>query len=348
VDFPPLPPPVRELTIGGFGIGHGSDTTGMTGVTVVLCPQGAVAAAELRGSATGTRQFDSLVGSHHLASRAHALVLAGGSGFGLSAADPVVEALAREGHGFDAGVTKVPLVPTAILFDLGFGDALAHPGRPLVEQALRAARGGPGPVAVGSVGAGTGATVGKALGRDCGMKGGVGFASLTPADGPTVAALVAVNAFGDVRDPDGGAIVAGCRAAADSHRLAHAERVLAVLPPGPAHPWEGNTTLAVVLTDAALSKRAALKVCQMAFGGLHRALSPALTLYDGDLVVTLALGERPAHVHQIGVLAERAVVEAILVAVREADGFGLLPAVRDLASGAAPGAGQGAGHGAGH
>lgn len=325
---PPLPAPERRLTIPGLSIGHGSDTTGMTGVTVVLCPEGAVAAAEVRGSATGTRQFDSLVGNHHLATRAHAVVLAGGSGYGLSAADPVVEALARAGRGFDAGVARVPLVPTAILFDLGFGDPLAHPGRALVDQALREAAAGE--VAVGSIGAGTGATVGKARGRECGMKGGIGFASLTVVDGPTVAALVAVNAFGDVRDPEGGATVAGCRAAPDSLQLVGAERVLAALPPGALNPWEGNTTLAVVLTDAQLSKRAALKVCQMAFGGLYRALAPALTLYDGDLVVTLATGERPAHLHQIGVLAERAVAAAIVTGVREADGFGLLPAVRDL------------------
>src|SRR5579864_1016964 len=271
----------------------------MTGVTVVLCPEGAVAAAELRGSATGTRQFDSLIGSHHLATRAHAVVLAGGSGFGLSAADAVVEALARDGRGFDAGVARVPLVPTAILFDLGFGDPLARPGRALAERALHEA--GAGEVAVGSVGAGTGATVGKACGRDCGMKGGIGFASLAVAGGPTVAALVAVNAFGDVRDPESGAIVAGCRAAPGSRQLLDAARVLAALP-----------------------------VCQMAFGGLYRALAPALTLYDGDLVVTLAAGQRPAHLHQIGVLAERAVAAAILTGVRAADGFGLLPAVRDL------------------
>jgi L-aminopeptidase/D-esterase-like protein len=330
MDIPPLPVPARELTIGGFAIGHGSDTTGMTGVTIVLCPEGAVAAAELRGSATGTRQFDSLIGSHHLATRAHAVVLAGGSGFGLSAADAVVEALARDGYGFDAGVARVPLVPTAILFDLGFGDPLAHPGRALAEQALRTAS--RGEVAVGSVGAGTGATVGKALGRECGMKGGIGFASLAVVGGPTVAALVAVNAFGDVRDPDGGAIVAGCRAAPGSDQLVGAERVLAALPPAAPNPWEGNTTLAVVMTDAVLSKRAALKVCQMAFGGLSRALAPALTLYDGDLVVTLATGERPAHVHQVGVLGERAVAAAILTGVLAADGFGLLPAVRDLRS----------------
>ena len=302
----------------------------MTGVTVILCPEGVTAAAEVRGTATGTRQFDSLVASQHVASRAHAVVLAGGSGFGLSAADPVVEWLAARGYGFQTGVSPVPLVATAILFDLGFGDPV-HPGPDLVTQAIESAvSGGVGEIEVGSVGAGTGATVGKALGREQGMKGGFGFASLTVPGGITVAAAVAVNAFGDVRDLDG-RTVAGCRVAPDSMELAEAERVMASLPEESSHPWEsGNTTLAVVMTDAALTKATALKVCQMAFGGFYRTLAPALSLYDGDLIVTLSTGQRRAHVHQIGVLAERAVAEAILVAVREADGFGMLPAVRDL------------------
>jgi L-aminopeptidase/D-esterase-like protein len=197
----------------------------------------------------------------------------------------------------------------------------------LAEAALASAA--QGEIPMGSVGAGTGATVGKVLGRDNGMKGGFGFASLTVPDGPTVAAAVAVNAFGDVRRLDG-TLLAGCRTTPDSRELASAERVLAALPPDTAHVWEGNTTLAVVMTDAVLTKAGALKVCQMAFGGFYRTLSPALSLYDGDLVVTLASGKRPAHVHQIGILAERAVAEAILLGVAEADGFGLLPAVRDL------------------
>jgi L-aminopeptidase/D-esterase-like protein len=318
------------LTLPGLAIGHGTDPVGMTGVTVILCPAGVLAAAEVRGSATGTRQFDSLVSAQHVASRAHAVVLAGGSGFGLSAADPVVDWLAARGHGFQTGIAPVPLVPTAILFDLGLGDPGARPGPRLVGEALAAAAGGAQEVPVGSVGAGTGATVGKALGPACGMKGGFGFASLQVPGGPTVAAAVAVNAFGDVRDPATGTAVAGCRTAPGSPELAGAERVLAHLPPGAPHPWEGNTTLAVVMTDAALPKAGVLKVCQMAFGGLYRTLAPALSLYDGDLVVTLATGERPGHVNQIGVLAERAVATAILTAVREADGFGLIPAVRDL------------------
>jgi L-aminopeptidase/D-esterase-like protein len=299
----------------------------MTGVTVILCPEGAIAAAEVRGTATGTRQFDALVAGQHISSRAHAVVLAGGSAFGLSSADAVVEWLAERGHGFQTGVAPVPIVPTAILFDLGFGDPAARPGRDLAEAALASAA--QGEIPVGSVGAGTGATVGKVLGRENGMKGGFGFASLTVPGGPAVAAAVAVNAFGDVRRLDG-TLLAGCRTAPGSRELAGAERVLAAQPPDAPNVWEGNTTLAVVMTDAVLTKAGALKVCQMAFGGFYRALSPALTLYDGDLVVTLASGQRPAHVHQIGILAERAVAEAILIAVTEADGFGILPAVRDL------------------
>jgi L-aminopeptidase/D-esterase-like protein len=334
LSLPPFPTVSRRLDLPGFRIGHGSDTAGMTGLTVILCPEGMLAAAEVRGSATGTRQFDSLVSAQHVASRAHAVVLAGGSGFGLSAADPVVDFLARGGFGFQTGVIPVPLVPTAILFDLGFGDSGARPGPELARLALESAA--DGEVPIGSVGAGTGATVGKALGRDHGMKGGFGFASLTvPADasgegGVTVAAAVAVNAFGDVRHLDGRPL-AGCRAAPGSRELAGAERVLAATPPGTPHPWEGNTTLAVVMTDAALPKAGLIKVCQMAFGGFYRTLAPALSLYDGDLVVVLSSGARRAHVNQVGVLAERAVAEAILAGVAAADGFGILPAVRNLA-----------------
>ena len=322
----PFPAPSRSLDFPGFKIGHGTDRDALTGVTVILCPEGALAAAEVRGSATGTRQFDSLVSGQHVASKAHAVVLAGGSGYGLSAADPVVDWLAGRGYGFQTGIVPVPLVATAILFDLAIGRPVA-PGRAVVEAAIASAD--RGPVGVGSVGAGTGATVGKALGPANGMKGGFGFASLTVPGGPTVAAAVAVNAFGDVRRLDG-TLLAGCRTAPDSRELASAERVLANLPPDTLNPWEGNTTLAVVMTDAVLPKAALLKVCQMAFGGFYRTLAPALSLYDGDLVVVLSSGERRAHVNQVGVLAERAVAEAILTAVGEADGFGLLPAVRDL------------------
>jgi L-aminopeptidase/D-esterase-like protein len=300
----------------------------MTGVTVILCPEGALAAAEVRGSATSTRQFDSLVLAHHVSSRAHAVVLAGGSAAGLGAADPVVAWLAARGHGFRAGPALVPIVPTAVLFDLGFGSSAA-PARELVVEALAAAGGGAA-VPMGSVGAGTGATVGKARGLDCAMKGGFGFAAVEVEGAPRVAAAVAVNAFGDVRDPDSGQLVAGCRTAPGGRQLADASRVLAALPPEGRHAWEGNTTLAVVLTDGELSKAGGIKVCQMAFGGLYRTLMPALSTVDGDVVALLATGARPARVDQLGVLAEEAVARAVLAAVRAADGFGLVPAARDL------------------
>jgi len=328
MNIPPFPSLHHSLTIPGVTIGHGSDTDGKTGVTVILCPEGAAAAADVRGTGTGTRQFDSLTVPHHLATRAHALVLSGGSGFGLASADAVVEHLEGSGQGFDTGVGVVPLVPTAILFDLAFGDPGARPTRDLVETAIQSAT--DGPMASGSIGAGTGATVGKCLGPPLGMKGGFGFASFTVENGPTVAAAVAVNAFGDVRDPNTGKTLAGCRREKGSLELAGAENVMAALPPELEHPWETNTTLAVVLTDADLSKGELRKVCDMAFGGLYRTVVPALSLYDGDLVATLATGHTPAHVHQVGVLAEEAVAQAIIRAVRQADGFGLLPSFGDL------------------
>jgi L-aminopeptidase/D-esterase-like protein len=318
----------HELTIPGFRIGHASDLEGKTGVSVVLCPDGMTAAAEVRGTATGTRQFDSLTRVHHVATRAHAVVLAGGSGFGLRAADAVVDWLAARGHGFETGFGVVPLVPTAILFDLAFGDREARPTRALAEEAVRTATAGPQPS--GSLGAGTGATVGKALGPACGMKGGIGFASVRVPGGPSVAALAAVNAFGDVRDPDSGRRLAGCRTATDSLELAGAESVLAALPAEATHPWQGNTTLAVVMTDARLDKPDARKVCEMAFGAFYRSFSPALGVVDGDLIVTLAGGRVAAQVNQVGVLAEHVLARAIVRGVVEADGFGLLPAVRDL------------------
>jgi L-aminopeptidase/D-esterase-like protein len=336
VGFPPV---TRRLSIAGVSLGHGSDTVGLTGVTVVLCPEGATAAAEVRGSATGTRQFDPLVDPRHVSPLAHAVVLAGGSSFGLSTSDPVVRRLAAAGTGFPTPFGPVPLVPTAILFDLGLGDPAARPGDALVERALAEAGscsgGGTdgGEVPVGSVGAGTGATVGKALGPERCMKGGFGFASMTVPGGPTVAAAVAVNAFGDVRDPETGSLVAGCRTAPDSKQLAGAEEVLAALPSDfepRFDPRWSNTTLAVVITDAELTRVTASKVCQMAFGGFYRALAPAISLFDGDLVVALSVGGKRAHPNQVGVLAARAVERAIVTAVTEADGFGLIPAVKDL------------------
>lgn len=323
-----------RLEIDGITIGHGTDREAGTGVTVILAPEGAVAAAEVRGSATGTRQFDSLVSDQHLATRCHGVVLAGGSGMGLSAADPVIRFLRSRGKGFDAGVDVVPLVPTAILFDLGFGGSNAVPGPELVEEAIGGA--GAGALACGSVGAGTGATVGKAAGLEWAMKGGFGFAALRlGGESPfQVAAAVAANPFGDVHDPATGALLAGSRAPGlPPDRAGRAAAFAAHALSAERHTWEQNTTLGVILTDAALPKPALRKVCQMAFGALYRTLDPALSPYDGDLVVALSMGSRPAPVQAVGILAESALALAIARAVEEADGLGHLPAVRDLGGG---------------
>ncbi len=316
-----------ELAVPGFTLGHGTDAAGGTGVTVILCPAGASAVAEVRGSASGTRQLDALVNPWHLGPPVHAFVLAGGSAFGLSAADEVVKYLERAGVGFDTGVGKVPLVPTAILFDLGFGDPGARPTADLVRAALQSSSAGA--VEIGSVGAGTGATVGKANGRQCGMKGGIGFARIRVGE-LEVAAVVAVNAFGDVIDPQSGTIVAGCRRAADSLEMIDARTVL-VQPAGQGHPWEaaGNTTLAVIMTNAALPRLALGQAARIAFGAFHRVLAPALSLYDGDLLAILATGGVPSHPHQLGVLAQLVVEQAVLRGVRAANGFDLLPTARD-------------------
>ena len=319
----------NRLEISGLSIGHQHDGVGKTGVSVILCPQGAVGAAEVRGTATGTRQFDALVNPGHIASRVHGLVFAGGSGFGLAAADGVVSFLEAMGSGFNAGIRQVPLVPTAILFDLAFGDSQVAPTAEMASQAASMAIAGVQPM--GSIGAGTGATVGKAKGLTCAMKGGVGFtASQLPGDPSTaarVAVLAAVNALGDIVSPSTGQLIAGCRVSAEGTEWARARRLL--LDPPVEHAWDGNTTLIAVMTDAELSRNDLAKVCTMAFAGVSRAVDPALTQYDGDLVVALSTGGRSAHAHQVGVAAQALVAEAIVAAVIHADGFGLLPSAKE-------------------
>ncbi len=307
------------------------DLAGKTGVTVILCPDGAAGAADVRGSATGTRQFDSLVDAGHVAGNVHGLVFAGGSGFGLGCADGVVAHLEEDGAGFTTGYRCVPIVPTAILFDLAFGDATAVPTVAMAADAARAAAAGE--QRCGSVGAGIGATVGKANGPACAMKGGFGFAAGQVPGGARVAIAAAVNALGDVRDPLTGEPIAGCRTAPNGVERASARELL--LQPPSEHAWvknsrQGNTTLVAIMTDAALSRAELKKVCVMAFAGLGRCLDPALSEFDGDLVVALSHGEVDAHAHQVGIAAQDLVGEAIVAAVQEADGFGIVPAVADL------------------
>jgi L-aminopeptidase/D-esterase-like protein len=264
----------------------------------------------------------------HLVPHVHAVLLAGGSAFGLDAAGGVMRYLEERGVGFDVQVTRVPIVPAAILFDLRLGDAFARPDASGAYAACAAAT--DRPYAEGSVGVGTGATVGKLFGIAQATKSGLGSAALDLPDGLKVAALVAVNAFGDVRDPATGALLAGSREAPDSHRLTDTAAAMrrGMLPCG--YKPE-NTTLAVVATNARLAKVQVTKIAQMAQHGLVRAISPVHTTLDGDLVIGLATGDVAGDVNALGVAAADVVAEAIVRAVGTATSLGGLPAWRDLA-----------------
>jgi L-aminopeptidase/D-esterase-like protein len=267
----------------------------------------------------------------------HAIVLSGGSAFGLDAATGVMRYLEEKGIGFDVGIAKVPIVPAAILFDLSFGGKPSV--RPTADCGYRAAQAATdGPVAEGNVGAGAGATVGKSAGPGRAMKAGIGTASITTADGLVVAALVAVNAGGDIIDPATGRVVAGVRTA-DGKGLADARTIVRSgevrgrrsRPADTPRPLE-NTTIGVVATNAVLTKAQSQKVAQMAHDGLARAISPAHTPFDGDTIFALATGTRPgeANLGLIGALAAEVMADAILRAASQATGLGGLPAARDL------------------
>lgn len=315
----------------GLELGHHTLTERPTGCTVVLARQGAVGGVDVRGSAPGTREI-ALLDPVNMVEEVHAVVLSGGSAFGLDAASGVMRYLDEQGVGYRVGDKVVPIVVSAILYDLGLeGDRKIRPDADCGYQAAVAA--GSGPPAEGSVGAGAGATVGKLRGSRRAMRGGFGTASVTLPGGLTVAAAVAVNAVGDVVDPATGRVVAGVRTE-DGRGLADARRLLRSEGEGGGEPG-ANTTIGLVATNATMTKAQATKVAQMAQDGLARAIYPAHTMGDGDTVFSLATGalEGPADVTLIGALAADVMAEAILRAVRAAEGLPGLPAVVDLGGG---------------
>jgi L-aminopeptidase/D-esterase-like protein len=320
--------PSGLTAVTGLKVGHHTLSTRPTGCTVVLAEAGAVAGVDVRGAAPGTRETD-LLQPVNLVDRVHGVVLSGGSAFGLDAATGVVRYLDELGIGYQTAVARVPIVPAAILFDLGVGDPKIRPDAECGYLAARAAR--TGPVAEGNVGAGAGATVGKVGGTGRAMKGGIGTASITLQNGIVVAALVAVNSVGDVIDPATGQVVAGTRTP-DGTQFADARKLLreGLVKPR-ARPGE-STTIGIVATNAKLTKTEATKVAQMAHDGVARAIVPAHTPFDGDTIFALATGSReePADVMTIGALAAEAVADAILRAVREAKGIEGFPSVADL------------------
>jgi L-aminopeptidase/D-esterase-like protein len=321
--------------IPGIEVGQAQDEQALTGCTVILCRKGAVGGVDVRGSAPGTRETD-LLDPVNLVDKVHAVVLAGGSAFGLDAASGVMKYLAEQKIGYGLGAQRVPIVPAAILFDLGLGKSQRHPDPEMGYAAAAAANSGA--VAEGNIGAGTGATVGKIFGMAGAMKSGLGTASIEIGGGVIVGAIVAVNAVGDVVDPETGQILAGARPVklgpvklGGKGQFANTLEVMKTFAGrtvlGLA--TKSNTVIAVVATNAKLTKAQATKVAQMAQDGLARAVRPAHTMLDGDTVFALANGQKKADVSTVGAYAAEALAQAIVRAVRAAKPAGGLPALKD-------------------
>ena len=291
--------------IDGIKVGHATDLTARTGCTVILCPAGATAGVDVRGAAPGTRETEALRPGR-LVQKAHAVLLTGGSAFGLDAAGGVVQYLEAQNVGFPAGPVRVPIVPAAVIFDLGVGDAKVRPDREMGYQACLNAT--DEPVAMGAIGAGTGATVGKAPGVTS-SPGGVGSACICLDSGLIVAAITVVNALGNVVNPNTGEILAGGKE--NGSFVDITERLL------DANIVQGtNTTIGVVATNAALSPAEVNRVAEMAHDGMARAIRPAHTMFDGDTLFTLATGTHTSgSVNTVGILAAEVVAEAIVNAV---------------------------------
>jgi L-aminopeptidase/D-esterase-like protein len=335
--------------IPGILVGHAQDTEALTGCTVILCEAGAMGGVDQRGGAPGTRETD-LLRPLHLVEKVHAVLLAGGSAFGLDAAGGVMRYLEERGVGYDVGVARVPIVPAAILFDLNIGRADTRPDAAMGYQACLNASSQP--PAQGNFGAGTGATVGKFLGMSQAMKAGVGTASMDVGGGLIVGAIVALNALGDVLDPSNGHIIAGARAAnwdrqpspigeetdpdqeaasaaspfADTLSILRAWAGRASSPPV----TQENTVIGVVATNAKLTKEQTNKVAQMAQDGLARTIRPAHTMSDGDTIFALATGEVDADVNVVGSFAAEVFAQAIVNGLYAAEPVAGLPAARDF------------------
>jgi len=317
--------------VNGIEVGHAQNEEALTGCTVILCRKGAVAGVDVRGGAPGTRETD-LLDPINLVQKVHAIVLAGGSAFGLDAASGVMGYLEEHKIGFNTGAARVPIVPSAILYDLTLGRADVRPDDAMGARA--AASASSDSPAEGNVGAGTGASVGKMFGMSLAMKSGLGTASMDIGGGVIVGAIVAVNAFGDVIDPKTNQIIAGLRSGkvgpikigkkdsfADTLAMMKSPigRGVMGLASG------GNTVIGAVATNAKLTKAQATKVAQMAQDGFARTIKPSHTMLDGDVIFALSTGTKKADVSIIGAFAAEVMQQAILRAVKMAKAAGGLP-----------------------
>jgi L-aminopeptidase/D-esterase-like protein len=299
--------------IGGLKVGHAQDLEAATGCTVVMAEQGATVGVDVRGGAPGTRETD-LLDPVNLVQQAHAIILAGGSAFGLDAAAGVMQYLEEHGVGFDVRVTRVPIVCGAALFDLTIGDHRVRPDKRMGYQACLNASSSE--CAQGSVGAGTGATVGKILGMGRAVKGGLGCFALQAGE-LKVGALVAVNCLGDVLDPDSGRKLAG-PLNGDLRTFADTEEIMIAAYADTGSLFSGNTTIGVVATNGALTRPQAAKLASMAQNGYARTMRPAHSMYDGDTIFAMSTGAVAADLSVVGLLAARVMERAVLAAIENA------------------------------
>jgi L-aminopeptidase/D-esterase-like protein len=320
--------------VSGIEVGQAQDDEALTGCTVILCRKGAVAGVDVRGGAPGTRETD-LLNPVNLVEKVHAVVLAGGSAYGLDSASGVMRYLEEQNIGFDTGVAKVPIVPAAILFDLNIGRSDVRPDAEMGYHAASSASSAAPPE--GNFGAGTGASVGKILGVKTAMKAGIGSSSME-AHGLVVGAIVAVNAWGDVVDPTTGEIIAGARSTnlrpltvgssgyfADTLEMMKSS--LGTTAVGVA--TRSNTVIGVVATNAKLTKAEATKVAQIAQDGLARTIRPAHTMLDGDTIFALGTGAKKADLSTVGAFAAEVMAQAIVRAVQKAAPAGELPGLNN-------------------
>ncbi|WP_019240664.1 MULTISPECIES: P1 family peptidase [Bacillus] len=312
------------IDVPGIKVGNVEDLEALTGCTVVLVEEGATAGVDVRGSAPGTRETD-LLNPINLVEKVHAIVLSGGSAFGLDAASGVMQYLEEKEIGLDVGVAKVPIVPSAVLFDLSHGNHKVRPDKKMGYAAASTAS--RNPFQVGNSGAGCGATVGKLLGFQNCMKGGLGTASITLSDGVVVGALVAVNSVGDVRDPTSGEILAGTFDP-NTRTILDSINMLEGIQPDAMKPGT-NTTIGIIGVNADLTKAEATKISQMAHDGYARTIYPAHTMFDGDTIFTLATGTQKVSIDVIGSLAAKVMEMAIINAITSAESIANIPSYKE-------------------
>jgi len=311
--------------IPGIKVGHAQNDIALTGCTVILVENGAIGGVDQRGGAPGTRETD-LLSPMHLVTEVHAILLAGGSAFGLDAAAGVMRYLEEHNIGIDTGDARVPIVPAAVIYDLGLGNPKIRPDAPMGYQAcLNASSDSP---SEGCVGAGTGAAAGKLLGIQHATKTGIGSASTQFGEGIVVGALVVVNPYGDVIDPTSGEIIAGTRNPDknSNHKFIDSlDYMKSTMDKTNFNVTGTNTIIGVVATNAKFTKEEVNKVAQMAQDGIARTIRPSHTMFDGDTIFALATGVKVADVSVIGAVAADVFAQAILNGVETAKSTGELP-----------------------